>query len=240
MRQSDSPHDRHFMSSVLLASELYAISQSNRCIGEERCHWCNAPCQRLWIHDEPPAVIGVKRDRLARNQNGVFICVGCWLWRRGSVTVNFLSHSDGNGLPNYKDRQKATNWSWLVTETQAWALRREDASELYSILLSPPLRFFLSLLDGDKPPPNHLQMCLANDLPSIGGDTKLQFTINNIPHAYTIYELEDVLTGGDLNGKESGVRALVNMMGVRQSDKEKRGVGRPPVSENKPSKIIKK
>ena len=227
------------MSSTLLASELYALSQSNRCTGPEFCHWCNAPCQRLWIHDEPPPVIGVKRDRLSKNPGGSFICVGCWLWRRGSVTVNFLPHIDGNGSPKYKDKQTASKWSWLVTENQSWALRKEDHEEIAKILISPPLRFFLSLVDGDRPPLNHIQMCIANDLTIIEGGTPLHFTVNNIPHTYTVYELEEVLTGGDLNGKEPGVRVLVDLLGLVQGDRVKKSVGRPPVDDNKPSKLVK-
>lgn len=155
------------------------------------------------------------------------------------MTVNFMPHKDGNGSPNYMDRQTAPKWSWLVTESQAWALRREDAAELYNVLLSPPLKFFLSFRDGENPPLNYLQLCLANDLTAISGDTKLNFTVNNIPHTYTVYELEDVLTGGNINGKEPGVQALVRMLGLRQSDVEKRGVGRPPATDNKPSKTVK-
>ncbi len=224
----------------MLASQLYALSQSNRCEGTETCHWCSAPCQRLWLHDEPPAVIGVKRDRLARCPNSIYVCVGCWMWRRGSVTVGFLPHPNGNGVPSYKDRQKSPLWSWLITDTNSWAIRKSDNEELVKILLEPPLRFFLSLLDGDKPPPNHLQMCIANDLERIEGATPLAFTVNNIPHKYTVYELEDVLTGGDSNGKEPGVQALVRILDIKKRVKEKRETsGRPPVDENKPSRVVK-
>lgn len=227
------------MSSTLRASELYAISQSNRCTGPEGCHWCGAACGRLWLHDEPPAILGVRRDRLALNPNGLYICIGCWLWRRKRVTVNFLPHTDGNGAPTYLDRQEAPKWSWLVTEAGSWALREGDAQALVSFLVAPPLRFFLSLLDGNTPPPNHLQMCLANNFEQIGGDTPLRFTINNIPHQYTVYELEDVLTGGGVVGKEPGVRALASFLKLKIDAREvKTKAGRPKMPEHQPGKIV--
>ncbi len=43
-------------------------------------------------------------------------------------------------------------------------------------------------------------------------ETEIQFTINNIVHSYTPYDLDAGLTG-DSNGKGPGVQALIRLLG---------------------------
>lgn len=222
------------MSNTLSFPELYALSQSHTCVGTEQCHWCNSPCGRIWLHDDPPPIIGVKRDRLALNYPSPYICVGCWLWRRGSVTAFWLTPGSG-----FKDRQKPRDHSWYVTEDGAWSVRREDADELFANLLDPPRRFALSLIDGEGVI-NHPQLGVANECPEIKADTPLRYTLNGIVMAYTVYELEEMRkekNGGQ--GKSPGVQALVRLFG-RPKPGDKRGRGRPKMGEaNSPQKVIR-
>jgi hypothetical protein len=219
------------MSNTLSLPELYAISQSHACIGTEKCHWCNSPCGRVWLHDDPPPQIGVKRDRLALNYPSPYVCVGCWLWRRASITAFWLT--DG-----YRDRQKPVEHSWLITEEGAWAVRREDADELYANLLDPPRKFALALIDGDKMK-NHPQMGVVNELPEVKADTPLRYTLNGIVLTYTVYELEEMRKANNGQGKSPGVQALVRLFGKPKAG-EKKGRGRPRKEEiNIPQKVIR-
>jgi hypothetical protein len=59
---------------------------------------------------------------------------------------------------------------------------------------------------------NHIHLAKANDLFEVKADTELQFTVNNIPMSYTIYELEEALLHGP-NGKSPGVQALLRIFG---------------------------
>ena len=216
------------------ASELFAISQSTQCSGPDECHWCGAPCERKWPHDDlPPTIGGLKSRSLAKRPGNGFICNGCWAWKRPRVTVPFL----GGG---YKDGQCAENWSWYISGGKACALRPGDPSDrdaLYERLLDPPPRFFLSLRQEG---PNLLQYAILNT-PSTGftASSQLTFTLDNKPLCYTVYELEHAIDKGP-EGTEPGVQALLRIFGVppkkdsisfteeEQEAPTRRGRGRPP------------
>jgi len=138
------------------------------------------------------------------------------------------------------DIQCALNHSWFVTGDGAWALKPVDGPALYQILLDPPKRFVLSLLvngpvqsgilpNGTSGVTNQLHLCLLNDLAEVDQKTQLAFTVNNIPHAFSAYELEAALRE-DGNGKEPGVQALLRVLGkppVLEPIKEGPHIGRP-------------
>ncbi len=207
----------------LSASELYALSQGARCKGNELCHWCAGPADNKWLHDDPPPIPFQRTTSTAKNGSGLYVCPGCWLWRLPSRTVSFL----GSDLDNceQKDRQTAKHHSWWVTWHGAWGLRqKESPAHLFPLLLQPPLRFMLSLVD-DKTD-NLIQCCVANDLREIKADTPLRYTLNNSVHVYTIYELDHALKN-DPEGTEPGVQALLRFFPDYKMVKEERGQGRP-------------
>jgi hypothetical protein len=213
---------------LISATQLYALAIGAQCAGQERCHWCNAPCNRMWFHDEPPPVIGVKRQRLARCTQSPWICVGCWLFRRKRTTVRFLRDAK-----TYKDGQSAERYSWWVTDKETRAVAKEDHPTLLEMLKKPPHCFALSLLEGANQTVNHFHLAPVNQHKEILADTRLGFTINAVVHFYTVYELEEALKKGP-EGKEPGVQALFRILGLKkpveaeESEEEKRGRGRPP------------
>lgn len=218
-------------------SDLFAISQGsiNDGVDSLQCHWCGSRCTRTWTHDDVPPIPFQRSKSTARNPQGQFVCTGCWLWRRGSVTVNFLTGG-------YKDRQQAKNHSWWINEEGAWALRKEDYQHLWNLVISPPLRYSLALLDGEGVS-NHLQLMIANDCPEILGDTQLWFTVNGIPHFYSISELEAGLKIGE-TGREPGVRALIRLLGKTPPNltfkPQKKPEGRPSTKDpiDRPNKLV--
>ena len=195
----------------MLSSELYAVSQNTVCSGPEFCYWCSSPCNREYQHGDAPPIPFQKRHSLARKPSEPWICAGCYLWRQPSVTARFLLPADDKATRPFKDRQCPVNHSWLVTEQAAWAIIFESHAELYRRLLAPPKLFLLSLL-SDKSIPNHLQLCQVNEHAEVAADTPLAFTIDNIPHTYTVYELEEAIRNGPA-GKEPGVQALCRLLG---------------------------
>lgn len=214
----------------MLASELFAKSNQAECSGEDRCYWCSAPCKRLWPHGEPPPIPFVRSYTTAKVPCSGYICSGCWYWRRKRTTVFYLR---GNGA--LKDGQTAAKHSWWVTVDEQYAIQLpQDAIALYERLLNPPKAFFLSLRDGEEYE-TLLQQGIANDNDTVKADTTLYFTINNIIHCYTVYELEAALRDKDPVGKEPGVRALIKLLGPyellkhteKEEEEEKRGRGRP-------------
>lgn len=203
----------------LSAAQLYALSQSSECRGPEECHWCCSPCAQLWIHDDPPPMIGVKRV-LAKRPGNQHICVGCWLFRRRRTTIKFLS---GKLL----DARCLCNFPLVITRKDAHAIDyKEDKEALYKMLLSPDEELVLALLDGSKEA-NHLQLMIYNNLKDAKADTPIHFTLNNIPHNYTVYELTEAIKSGDVEGKSPGVAALFRLLGEYQFPEVKKGVGRP-------------
>lgn len=221
----------------LLASELYAITQSRRCTGDEQCHWCGAPCTRDIMHDhEAPAEIA-RAIRLCWLEtctvpSSPWMCVGCQLWRRRSITVDFLADNSLPWAERAKDRQTPQKHSWWIEpELTTLAIRPKDRPQLYKLLVNPPERFLLSLLD--KRDTNLLQKCVVNDNPEVKADTPLHFTLDNVRHTYTVYELEEAIKSKQTTGKESGVKALVDYCGpctlkeYREEKREPAGRGRP-------------
>lgn len=190
----------------MLASQLYAISQGGRCEGKESCHWCRGPCTQLWRHDDLPFMHHVKSAQLPRNPAGHFVCSGCWLWRRKSLTVNFL----GGG---HKDRQETKSHSWLLTTSQSIAINDKSGIEAMARILSPVLPFSLSIVTSDRVP-NLLHLMLVNDQKEATAQTPFQFTIDHALYTYTVYELEEgIKNGGD--GKSPGVRELLRLYGKK-------------------------
>lgn len=213
------------------ATELYANSQGMICEGDVICHWCGAHCQRRYLHDDPPPIPFVRSRSSARFPSNPYICKGCWLFRRKRLTVWNLGGE-------FKDGQCPINHSWWITSCESLVIDDNCRVGLYEYLLRPPLKFALSLIDGEKIE-NLLHFCPVNDHEKILGDTPLLFHLNNIQHAYTVYELTEALKHGT-EGKEPGVRALIALLGpytlAREAPPEdgssegkggKKGRGRP-------------
>ena len=160
----------------MLASELYAQFHETKCEGDEKCHWCGAPCKRLWMHDDPAPVAFVKTVTHAKFYQSMYICQGCWLYRRKRVTISFLEG-------DIKDGQAACNYSWFISKTQRSAIRN-PCPLLYKTLVKPPLTFSLSFIEGSNIE-NLLQYSVVNDFSEIKETTPLVFTVNNKPHQYT-------------------------------------------------------
>ncbi len=201
----------------MLASELYALSNSTRCSGEDECHWCTAKCGRLWPHDEPPRIMHVRQSEKskAKRPGNYYICTGCWHWRRKSVTVRYM---DGT----MTDRKEPQHFSWWITLGGAISLREKnegDASVLYENLLFPPFTFCLTLLKDQKI--NLLQHSIVNDYDEITADMDLSFTVDNVELTYNIYELEQALRNQDVGGTSPGVQALIRMFGMPEAFAEK-------------------
>ena len=212
----------------LTAPQLYALSQEKPCTGTDRCHWCGAPCGRLNRHDEPAAPIDrrLKYRSTAKVPSSAWVCNGCWLFRRQSTTVFYLDRK------TFMDRQAPQRHSWLIDERGAVALRKEDATEVYRYLLHPPARKTWSLSLVTSGTANNLHQGATNY--TISGYTAaspLGFTLNNIPHTYSVQELELAARTGQVNGKEPGVRALFDHFGPPASGlvqpEQKPKTGRP-------------
>lgn len=213
------------------APAMYAAACGRECTGPDRCYWCGAPCPRLLPHDDPRPTLGMKANPHARCPGNQYQCNGCWLFARKKVTVRWVAGDFTDGLT-------PARLSWWITPNAAAGIRPgPDSHAMYAILLRPPLRFTLSLLAGTNQPPNRLQMALANDHREIKAGTPLTFTINGIPFAYTVYELEEALKTGDASGCEPGVRELTKLLGdyppLKPQKIEKQG--RPPGSRTQPN-----
>lgn len=210
-----------------LPSELFAASQGSRCEGDRECHYCSAPCDAYWVHDEPPQIPFVRTTRTAKRPGSPWMCVGCWLWRRTRVTVPFLS----GGLA---DVQSIRKHSWIVTAEAASAVAlKPDFPALLKVLLSPPRRFFLSLTDGTAD--NLLQLCVLNDFAGdVRADQEVQFTFNNVLYSYTPYDLRAALEAKTA-GRSPGVAALLKKLGP-QSAGDARDLLAPVTSPPEPPK----
>ena len=188
-------------SNTLQPSQIFARSQGSCCEGQYECHYCSAPCDDFWVHEEPPPVPFVRGEQTAKRPNCPWLCVGCWLWRRKRVTVPFLSGG-------YADIQQVRKHSWVVTEEAALAIAlKPDFPALLKLLLSPPRRFFLSLIDGTAE--NLLQLCVLNDFAGdVRADAEILFTLNNVVHSYTPYDLRTALENKNA-GRSPGVAAIL-------------------------------
>lgn len=220
--------------SALTAPALFAQAHSRVCAGPDSCYWCGAPCPKILAHDDPRPPVRATPNPFAKRPGNSYQCIGCWLFGKPKTTVFWLSG-------DFKDSQTASKHSWWITASGAWGIRiPEDSAALYKALLRPPLRFVLSLLDGDNPGPNRLHTALANDHPEIKASTPLTFTVNGVPFCYTVYELEEALTNpGDAAGLLPGVRELLRILGpykALEAPKVKKERGRPAGSETLPNK----
>lgn len=186
----------------MTASELYAISNGMKCEGQRECHWCGAACSQKFLHDEPRPIIGLKRSFIAARPSSPWICVGCWLWRRQRITVSFLDDT-------LRDSQSPTKHNWLITDSASKTFDHSHREHLYRFLTKAPPRFaliFRSVGSADTA----IQMAVVNETKDITVNTPLWFTLDNIKHQFTFYELEDALKRS-ATGKEPGVRVLAAM-----------------------------
>lgn len=190
------------MVASLSAPELFAKVQGSQCIGSERCHWCNSPCGRLWTHDDAPPIAFQRLQTTAKNYSGNWICKGCFFWRQTARTVFFRNGS-------LRDRVCPMNFSWWVDLDKAFALRPTE-DEVYDLLLKPPTMFIFTLTD--KTVNNCLHLSIVNQFEEVFADSKIRFTFNNIPHYYTVYELQEALNTSE-QGKTPGVQLLIRLFG---------------------------
>jgi len=204
----------------MLASELWALTQRQKCEGKYQCHWCSGPCDRGVPHDDLPPIPFIKSKSLAKRPASPWICLGCENFRRKKRTVKFI---DGNA---WKDCQAATDHSWLLTlndrgQSDAKAIRRfEDSEAAYRALLKPPRTFTLALLDvplngGKAKTENLIHLWTINEnKQDWGTGDELAFTLNNVQFSYTIYELTTALSTKDAPPMSPGVQALTNLFGI--------------------------
>lgn len=112
--------------------------------------------------------------------------------------------------------------------------------DMWNILLHPPLRFALSLVDDNVK--NHLQKMVVNDFREIKADTMLSFTVNGNPLRWSVYELEQAIQHGP-KGKEPGVQEILNRFGAYVPppiSAVKKTAGRPTENDDPNLKSIKK
>lgn len=197
---------------MMLASELWASIQRQKCEGPHQCHWCSGPCDRGTSHDDLPPIPFVKSKSMAKRPGSSWICVGCESYRRRKQVVRFL---DGNA---FRDCQSPSDHSWLLTDKGAKGIRRwEDSEATYRVLLKPPRTFCLALLDvpakGKVENMLHLWTVNENKVDWGTGD-ELTFTVNNVQFSYTIYELTTALSTRDAPPMSPGVQALTNLFGT--------------------------
>lgn len=200
----------------MLASELYAYGCGTVCLGDEECHWCSAKCKRHWLHDDPPRPQYVKPvlPITSKRPGNSYICTGCWHYRCKSVTVRFLSGK-------VKDRQSPCNHSLFLTDDGSLGIDKTNADDcvrLYEMLMKPPLTFSLMIHAGI---PNLLQYATVNEYKEVRANTKLQFTLGNVPYEYTVYDLENTLKHPTMGGNEPGVQALLREYGRPECFTEK-------------------
>lgn len=204
----------------MTVSQFYAEVLGKKCAGQYRCRWCGTDCtdkynQFMWSELKP-----IKE--FCKCPANHYVCYGCWLYRRQNGTINFV-----NGT--YKDRQQPRNFSWILTPAGLRAFNPPELG-LLEILLKPPTKFALSLIDQT---PNQIQLAVLNDHKEIQADTPLAFTMNGSRMTYTVYELQEAIDHQEIEGKEPGVRLLLNMIGElpKKPPQEKRDRGRPVLAE---------
>ena len=124
-------------------SNFYAQICNRPNKGFSECHWCGAKASQGVIHDEPPPIPFIRSatQKLAARQRNPWLCNGCVLWRQSSITTWSLQGK-------IKDGRSPMRCSWWLTEKSALEIRLpDDAQALWKLLLKPPLRFCLALLD---------------------------------------------------------------------------------------------
>ena len=233
--------------------ELYATINGQVPHGAFECYYCGSKCSTfLKVPREDLPIPCVKKPKFALRPGSKFLCIGCWLWKRGRITIPFLSGG-------WKDIQCPINHSWWMTKTEAFAIRRdnrEDCQALYEKLLDPPRCFMLSVVTDTlgTPPINRLQFAVVNEIEGeMTAETVLTFTIDHLKLTYTPYELEMALDNPkELEGKSPGVRALLELLGDYTMPKSKiemkllaetrnpKGGRQPAAVEQKNEKSLKK
>lgn len=213
------------------ASEIYSNGMGDTCQGLDQCHWCAAPCDRMCVHDDDPIIPFVKRTLTAKKPANHWICRGCFHFRAKRTTINYLHGG-------YKDGKSPRTLSWWMTRSGNHVVcKNESAVNLYPLLLDPPRCFVLALLD-DQTVTNNIHQAIANEPEEMKADTPLYFTLNNIPHTYTVYELREALGSSNASGREPGVQALIRWLGKYDMPMEpKREVGRPIKTEPDDGKV---
>ncbi len=199
-----APSSNGKIDSPLSPSDMFAMAHGTPNTGPYRCHWCGSAAIPKWIHDGP-TIRSPYQKTLAKCPAEPYICNGCWLWRRQSVTANYLT----GGL---RDRQSPQNNSWWITPTAVWAIREADYPTLLDILVKPPKNFTLMLRHDPKVPIN-IHTAVANNLAVVKRDTPLHFTYNQSVLQYSAYELEQASILGPA-GLDPGVQAIVRMLGL--------------------------
>lgn len=187
----------------MLASQLYALSQGALCLGSEICHWCGGPCNRNFIHDDPPRIMFVRNKSTAKQFSSPFVCIGCWLWRRTSLTVPFLKG-------DYKDRQAPKNHSWYIRKDGAWGIDLTnpiDRELLRTKLLEETPTTFALLLRDDKDIDIGIHLAHV----SIPTEKKAHFTHNNARMPLDLKELDSALRTSD-NAGNPGTRYLLSVL----------------------------
>jgi hypothetical protein len=186
---------------------LFAHAHGQEIRGPARCHWCGNPCDRLWPHDDLPPLPFTKQKYHALCPSEPWVCVGCWLYRRKRVTLRFFSG-------DFRDGQAAGDHSWLLTEGGFWGLSPYclKSPQLREFFLKPPLRWALAVRDGREPPACLIHRTPLNDLPEVQVGSLLRFTINNVEHTYSVFELSQAMAHGT-PGKQAGTRELFRLLG---------------------------
>ena len=187
-------------------SNFYAQICNRPNKGFSECHWCGAKASQGVIHDEPPPIPFIRSatQKLAARQRNPWLCNGCVLWRQSSITTWSLQGK-------IKDGRSPMRCSWWLTEKSALEIRLpDDAQALWKLLLKPPLRFCLALLENEKV--NHLQLCFLNDVARIEGETPLWYTLDGLELEYTVYGLEMALNFPEAE-RAPGVSALLRLLG---------------------------
>ena len=214
----------------MTASELFALALGQKCEGKEECHWCSGMCGQAIIHDDPGPAPFSRQKSQAKRPGSRYVCLGCHYYRMKRVTVFYL-------MGGFLDRQPAQEHSWWITPDGAYALRKEDHQLLWERLLNPPSLFSFSMISmiGTNTK-NLIQYACVNDHPQgVDLGTPLQFTIDNTPYVYTVYELQSALESREVVGREAGVRELINKLMPYQGpvkEREPRGRGRPKAEIN--------
>lgn len=222
----------------LTAPELYARCLGLECSGNHACHFCGSPSTQKYGHDDLPPTVGVRSKSLARRAGNPWMCVGCHAWRKQKrITVNWLDGGQKDGAWSANHSWLIIDQPWHSKELERrfdpgpWGIRFDGFKILYRFLLKPLGRWCLTLradcktwLTGKKgdayqvPDPtltaseNMLHVAEANDVKEVLAGSEFKFTLNNVVHSYSPYELEQGLRHGK-EGKEPGVRVLIELLG---------------------------
>lgn len=213
----------------LSPTQMFASAHSSKCEGSEFCYWCAAPCQRLWMHGEPPPMPFVRKPCKVKRPSSHFICMGCWLFRCKRKTLHYLRGG-------FKDGMAAVFQSWFITPHECKIITPEDFPALLEVLRKPPKQFTISLLSQQHV--NYLHLCEANHNDEILADTELKISIDNVILNYSVYELEEALKNG-FAGKGPGVQAIVRYLKLPEPKpvEDKRERGRPePLADGRVTK----